>query len=89
MTTKTPEQVREAVLEVLSTIAPELDRATLDADGPLREQIDLDSFDFLNVLIALKERLGIEVPEKDYAEVQTLNGMVSYFARTPAIQVNR
>jgi hypothetical protein len=40
---------------------------------------DLDSFDFLNVLIALHERLGVEVPEKDYADVQTLNGMLHYF----------
>ena len=77
----TPEQVRSTILDVLSSIAPELDAATLQPDQPLREQIDLDSFDFLNVLIALKERLGVEVPEKDYAEVQTLNGMEHYFGR--------
>ena len=75
----TPEQVRSTILDVLSSIAPELDPATLHPDEPLREQIDLDSFDFLNVLIALHERLGVEVPEKDYADVQTLNGMVHYF----------
>ena len=73
------EQVRAAILDVLGGIAPELDPASLRPGAPLREQIDLDSFDFLNVLIALNERLGIEVPEKDYAAVQTLDGMVQYF----------
>ena len=76
-----PEQVRSTVLDVLSSIAPELDTATLRPGEPLREQVDLDSFDFLNVLIALNERLGVEVPETDYAKVQTLNAMVDYFAR--------
>lgn len=61
----------QAVSDGISSIAPELDPATLHPDEPLREQIDLDSFDFLNVLIALHERLGVEVPEKDYADVQT------------------
>lgn len=72
---------RSLRLDVLSSIAPELDTAMLRPDQPLREQVDLDSFDFLNVLIALNERLGVEVPETDYAKVQTLNAMVDYFAR--------
>lgn len=76
-----PERVRGTILDVLSGIAPELDTATLRPDEPLREQVDLDSFDFLNVLIALSERLGVEVPETDYAKVQTLNAMVEYFAQ--------
>lgn len=79
MSTITPEQLRGTILDVLAGIAPEFDSATLRPDRPLRDQIDLDSFDFLNVLIALKERLGIEVPEKDYAQVQTLEGMERYF----------
>jgi len=79
MSTITPEQVRATILEVLGNIAPELDPASLRPDEPLREQIDLDSFDFLNVLIALNERLHVEVPEKDYGAVQTLNAMVHYF----------
>ena len=79
MTTATPEKVRAAVCEVLAAIAPEFDAAALRPAEPLREQIDLDSFDFLNVLIALNERLGIEVPEKDYPQVQTLDGMIRYF----------
>jgi acyl carrier protein len=76
-----PDEVRGALFEVLGSIAPELDPSTLKADEPLREQVDLDSFDFLNVLIALNARLGVEVPESDYAKVQTLDSMVDYFTR--------
>lgn len=79
MSDMTPDQVRAAILDVLGRIAPELDAAALDPDAPLREQVDLDSFDFLNVLIALNERLHVEVPERDYAAVQTLNAMARYF----------
>ena len=86
MSKVTPEQVRATILDVLGGIAPELDPASLRPGEPLREQIDLDSFDFLNVLIALNERLGVEVPEKDYAAVQTLEGMVQYFGHRCAQQ---
>ena len=79
MNTLTPEQLKATIFEVLGRIAPELDPATLRADEPLREQVDLDSFDFLNVLIALNERLNVEVPEKDYAQLETLNSMLHYF----------
>lgn len=75
------EAIRSTIFDVLSSIAPEIDTTTLRPDEPLREQVDLDSFDFLNVLIALNERLGVEVPETDYAKVQTLNAMVDYFTR--------
>ena len=79
MSKVTPEQVRATILDVLGGIAPELDPACIRPAEPLREQVDLDSFDFLNVLIALNERLGVEVPEKDYAALQTLDGMIHYF----------
>ena len=79
MSTLTPEQLKATIFEVLGNIAPELDTAAIRPDEPLREQVDLDSFDFLNVLIALNERLHVEVPEKDYAQLQTLNSMLHYF----------
>jgi acyl carrier protein len=78
------EEVRAAIFEVLSTIAPETDPASIQPDEPLREQVDLDSFDFLNVIIALNERLGVEIPESDYRELVTLNGMVAYLVRRSA-----
>jgi acyl carrier protein len=74
----TREQVRSAVLDILHGIAPEADLAALDGAEPLREQLDLDSMDFLNFAIALHERLGVNVPEADYARVAALDGCVEY-----------
>jgi acyl carrier protein len=86
MIVSTREEVRTAVFEVLSAIAPEANPASIKPDAPLREQVDLDSFDFLNVVIALHQRLGVEIPEADYQKLLTLNGMVEYLVRrsTPA-----
>lgn len=81
MSPLTAEQIRAAIFKVLSAIAPETDPASIKPGEPLREQVDLDSFDFLNVIIALNERLGVEIPEADYAELGTLNGMVRYLVR--------
>lgn len=70
------QQVREAVLG----IAPEAALAQLDPRASLREQLDLDSFDFLNLLIALHERLGVEIPEADYGRVDGLDALAGYLA---------
>jgi acyl carrier protein len=74
----TTEDLRRTVLDVIGTIAPEADTDTVDPDGDLRDQLDLDSFDFLNVLVELSERTGIEIPESDYDQVSTLNKVVAY-----------
>jgi acyl carrier protein len=68
------------VLAELKRIAPELDESGLRRDRPLREQIDLDSMDWLNFLVALNQRLGIEIPEADYARLTTLDAVVGYLA---------
>jgi acyl carrier protein len=81
----TTDELRQTVFDVLGTIAPEADPGAIDPDGDLRDQLDLDSFDFLNVLVELSERTGIEIPETDYDQVSTLNGCVAYLrARQPA-----
>jgi acyl carrier protein len=89
MSTINNDQIRTAILEVLGAIAPELDPAGIKPDKPLRDQVDLDSFDFLNVIIALHERLGVDIPESDYRKLVTLEGMVEYLAarRSSAGQV--
>ncbi|HJV70171.1 acyl carrier protein [Ideonella sp.] len=74
------ESVRQAVIEAVLAIAPEADFATVDPARSLRAQLDLDSFDFLNLLIALHERLGVEVPEADYGRVDSLDALVVYLA---------
>jgi acyl carrier protein len=70
--------VRAAVLEVLKSIAPELEEAELRPERLLRDQIDLDSMDWLNVIVALHERLQVEIPEADYAKLTTLDAVVAY-----------
>lgn len=81
----TTDELRRTVLDVLATIAPEADTGSVDPHADLRDQLDLDSFDFLNVLVELSERTGIEIPEGDYDRVSTLDGCVAYLeARHPA-----
>jgi acyl carrier protein len=74
------EEVRARVLEVLARIAPELDPAELAPDANLRDQLDVDSMDFLNFVIGLHKAFGVEVPEADYRKLFTLDGCVSYLA---------
>jgi acyl carrier protein len=74
------DEIKARVIEVLATIAPELDPAALAADADIREQLDVDSMDFLNFVIGLHKAFGVEVPEADYRKLQTLDGCVSYLA---------
>lgn len=74
------EPIRMAVLEILRTLAPEIDPARIIPDKALRGQIDLDSMDWLNVLVAVHERLGVDIPESDYVHLATLDGIVAYLA---------
>jgi acyl carrier protein len=76
----TRENIRAALIEALSSIAPEGDYAALRGDRPLREQLDIDSFDFLNVVIRLHDKLGVEVPEADYQKLATLDSAIDYLA---------
>jgi acyl carrier protein len=76
----TEAQLREAVLQALFSVAPEAEGEPLDAAANLRDQLDIDSMDFLNFLVALKDAVGVEVPEADYAQVATLDDCVRYLA---------
>jgi len=70
--------IRTVVLSTLLKIAPEVDPQLLHPDRPLRRQVDLDSMDWLNFLIALHEELKVNIPETDYARLVTLDDVVSY-----------
>jgi acyl carrier protein len=76
----TPEEVKAIVFEALARIAPEAARSSIRADAPLRDQLDLDSMDFLNLLVALHKRTGVGIPESDYASVGTIDQLTSYIA---------
>lgn len=77
----TNEEIRAAVIATLCTIAPEVADEPLAPDRPLRDQVDLDSMDWLNVLVGLHQRLGIDIPESDYRQLVTLADIVAYVAR--------
>jgi acyl carrier protein len=69
---------REAVARVLAQIAPEAELDLVDPAADLRTELDLDSIDFLNLVEGLKEETGVEIPESDYSEVRSLDGLVAY-----------
>ena len=73
-------QIKSALFSILGSIAPEADLSELDPEANLQERLDIDSFDFLNVLIALDEELGVEIPESDYGQLVSLNDIVDYLA---------
>jgi GNAT superfamily N-acetyltransferase/acyl carrier protein len=76
-----PAALREAVFDALQKIAPQASPAKLNAATPLRDQVDLDSMDWLNFLMALHERLGVDVPEADYAKLVTLDDLLAYLGQ--------
>ena len=76
----TRDEIRATVLDTLAGIAPEIDPAAVLPDVDLRDQLDIDSMDFLNFVIALHERLGVDIPERDYPRLGTLDAIVDYVA---------
>ena len=72
------EELRAVVIATLKTIAPEVEEGDLRPDRPLRNQVDLDSMDWLNFLIGLHEKLKVEIPEADYAKLVTLGDVLDY-----------
>jgi acyl carrier protein len=75
------EQIKEAIFKSLRNIAPEADLDALPPNADIRRALDIDSFDFLNVVIGLNEALGVEIPESDYGEVNTLSAMIRYLSK--------
>ena len=71
-------ELRAAVIATLKTIAPEVEEGDLRPDRPLRNQVDLDSMDWLNFLIGLHEKLKVDIPEADYARLVTLGDVLDY-----------
>jgi len=76
----TSDEITTVVVDVLKRIAPETDPASLQAGVSFRDQLDLDSMDFLNFVVALHERLGIDIPEVDYPRLASLDSAVAYLA---------
>jgi acyl carrier protein len=71
-------EIRAVVIAELSNIAPEMDIAAIEPDADLREALDIDSMDFLNFIMALHHKLGVDIPERDYPKFFTLARAVGY-----------
>ncbi len=74
----TEPEVRKIVLDIIHDIAPDEELTDVKGDVRLRDQLDLDSMDFLDIVMELRKRYKIEVPEDDYMELATLDGCVNY-----------
>jgi acyl carrier protein len=74
----TQDDIRGAVLSVLTTIAPEVEADDIRDDALLRDQVDLDSMDWLNFLVGIHKRFQVDIPEADYASLRTLDDVVRY-----------
>ena len=69
----TPEEIRSSVIRILAEIAPEADLARINPSLRFRDQLDLDSMDLLNFVIALHKQVNVEIPETDYPKLASLN----------------
>lgn len=75
--------VRRVVLTAIESIAPEADVRRIRAGQPLRQQIDLDSVDWLNLIVSLHEKLGIDIPDADYGKLSSVDSIVDYASSRP------
>ena len=74
----TPDEIRSTILEVIQEILPDEDVSSLKPDVRIRDQIEMDSMDFLDMIMELRKRYGIIVPEDDYMKLFTLDSAVAY-----------
>ena len=74
------DEIKTILLQEIGNIAPEADLSRLDPAADFREELDIDSIGFLNLVIALAERLKVPIPEKDYGRLGTVDSAIGYFA---------
>ncbi len=73
-----PGEIRHAILDILSRIVPDEDLSSLNDSVPFREQMELDSMGFLDIVMELRKRYRIQIPEEDYPNLTTMQGTVNY-----------
>jgi acyl carrier protein len=76
----TSDELKQTILGVLGRIAPETDMNAIDPEINTRDQLDIDSMDLLNFVIALHKTLAVDIPEADYPKLATINGCVGYLS---------
>lgn len=72
------EKLREAIVEIIADVAPDEDLSEIKEEEPLRDQLGLDSMDFLDIVMELRKRYKVEVPENDYPQLRTLKSTIEY-----------
>ena len=77
----TNDELIKILLEEIGNIAPEMEGVAVDPDANLREAFDLDSMDFLNLVTAIHQRLGIDIPEADYVQFSSLKSAAAYLVK--------
>lgn len=73
-------EIRQVVLDILERIAPDEDLSNLDDSVPFREQMELDSMDFLDIVMELRKQYRVQIPESDYEHLVTMDSTVAYLA---------
>jgi acyl carrier protein len=79
-----PPEIRQVVLDILERIAPDEDLSNLDDSQPFREQMELDSMDFLDIVMELRKQYRVQIPEEEYQNLVTMDSTVSYL--TPKME---
>ena len=74
----TAAEIKEAIIRILSDIAPDEDSSNLKKDIPFSEQLEMDSMDFLDIVMELRKRYRIQIPEEDYPELASMESTVEY-----------
>ena len=73
-----PEEIRNVIIDILTDIAPDEDLTSLKDEIDFREQLELDSMDFLDIVMELRKQHGIDVPEAEYRELESLESCGNY-----------
>ena len=73
-----PADIRQVILDILERIAPDEDLSDLDDSQPFREQMELDSMDFLDIVMELRKQYKVQIPEEDYHHLGTMDSTVAY-----------
>ena len=74
----TPTEARSAIVDAIAQVAPDADVGALAPDAEMAEELELDSMDFLNIVVAVEEHTGITVPERDYPLLASLDDFTAY-----------
>lgn len=77
----TETEIKQTIFQLLKHIAPDTEPSELKPDENIRETLNIDSFDSLQFIVALNEKLGIEIPEQDYGKIATLATLLSYISK--------